>query len=376
MGRIKVFSGLDNLRGVHSLLEGRRVGLMTHPSGYDRNLVSGINILHDNYNLTALFACEHGIRGNYQGIASYDDEVDAETGVKVYSLFGKGNKPTPEMLDEIDILVIDLQDVGVRFYTYMYSMTYAIEACCEAGKPVIVLDRLNPIGGAVCQGIRLPEDMHSFVCDYTLPTRHGLTMGELARWFVAYRQLDVQLMVCPLTGWSRELYLDDTDVIWTPASPNMPTLQTALCYPGTCIFEGTNLSEGRGTTIPFEVIGAPFIEGGKLEAAMRRQGLPGVGFRRTSFTPTFSKYNGEPCEGVQMYVIDRAAADPVAAGLILLETVMDLYPGKVTFRERSFDLLLGDSAFREGKEDARTLLARHAPLVAAFREEVRPCLLY
>ena len=375
MQRIKVESGLDRIHTVHSLLDGKRVGLMTHPCGYDRTLKSGIDILNENYHLTALFACEHGIRGNYQAGEKMENEVDAETGVQVFSLFSQGNKPTPEMLREIDVLVIDLQDVGARFFTYLYSMTYAIEACCEAGKPVIVLDRLNPIGGEKCQGIILDEKYHSFVGEYAVPTRYGLTIGEFARFFVSYRKLDVQLTVCELSGWRRDLYLDDTDVLWTPPSPNMPSLMSALCYPGTCLFEQTNLSEGRGTTIPFEVVGAPFIEGGKLENAVRRLNLPGMGFRRASFTPTFSKYQGEACEGVQVYVTDREQADPTAACLILLETLMEMYPDKVILRPR-MPLILGDDAFSEGREDARTLIERHRPLVEEFQAYSRQFYLY
>ncbi len=375
MQKIKVESGLDRLRTVHELLEGKRVGLMTHPCGYDCNLKSAIDIVNENYRLTALFACEHGIRGNYQAGVVMENEVDPETGVQVFSLFGHGNKPTPEMLNEIDVLLIDLQDVGARFFTYLYSMCFAIEACCEAGKPVIVLDRMNPVGGELCQGTLLDERFHSFVGEYAVPTRYGLTIGEFARFFVDYKKLDADLTVCPLSGWTRGTYLDDTDTLWSPPSPNMPSFASAMCYTGTCIFEGTNLSEGRGTTIPFEVTGAPFIEGGKLEMAMRQQNLPGMGFRRTSFTPTFSKYAGEPCEGVQVYVTDRHVADPVAAGLILLETVMELYPGKVTFRPH-FNLLVGDDAFVEGREDARTMLARHRPMVEDFRKRSEKYFLY
>jgi len=377
MSRAVIYSGLDRLNTVDSLLSGRRVGLMTHPCGYDRHLVSAIDLIHANYHLTALFACEHGIRGNYQAGVAMGNEVDAETGVQVFSLFGCGQRPTREMLDEIDVLVIDLQDVGSRFYTYLYSMTYAIEACCDAGKPVIVLDRINPLGGELCQGTLLDERFHSFVGEYAVPTRHGLTIGEFARFFVAHRKLDVDLTVVPLEGWRRDLYLDDTDVLWTPPSPNMPSLQSALCYPGLCLIEGTNLSEGRGTTIPFEQMGAPFIDGGTLEKAMRKLDLPGILWRRCCFTPTFSKWAGESCEGVQMYVADRRIADPAAAGLLLLDTLRELYPNDVQFSNAAhLTQLLGDDALTLGREDGRTMLARHKPLVEEFQAKSREFYLY
>ena len=350
---------------------------MTHPCGYDARLVSTIDLLHQNGRLTALFGCEHGLRGAAQAGAAVADEVDSETGAPIYSLFGDIHAPTPEMLDEIDVMVVDLQDVGSRFYTYVYSMCYAIEACARAGKPVVVLDRINPLGGALCQGTLLDERFHSFVGEYAVPTRHGLTIGEFARFFVAYKRIDADLTVVPLTGWTRDMYLDDTDAIWTPPSPNMPALMSVLDYPGVCLFEGTNISEGRGTSIPFQIVGAPFIDGARLEKAMRAQKLPGMGFRRAGFTPTFSKFSGEPCQGVQMYVTDRRVADPAMAGLVLLETIMNLWPNDARIdRPEHFNHLLGDDAFAAGREDARTLMARHRPLVEDFERRAAAFRLY
>ncbi|MDD7367439.1 MAG: DUF1343 domain-containing protein, partial [Clostridiales bacterium] len=309
--------------------------------------------------------------------AAVADEVDSETGAPIYSLFGDIHAPTPEMLDEIDVMVVDLQDVGSRFYTYVYSMCYAIEACARAGKPVVVLDRINPLGGALCQGTLLDERFHSFVGECAVPTRHGLTIGEFARFFVAYKRIDADLTVVPLTGWTRDMYLDDTDAIWTPPSPNMPALMSVLDYPGVCLFEGTNISEGRGTSIPFQIVGAPFIDGARLEKAMRAQKLPGMGFRRAGFTPTFSKFAGEACQGVQMYVTDRRVADPAMAGLVLLETIMNLWPNDARIdRPEHFNHLLGDDAFAAGREDARTLMARHRPLVEDFERRAAAFRLY
>lgn len=375
--RAHVQCGADNLRLVWDKLAGKRLGLMTHPCGYDAHLVSTIDLLHQNGRLTVLFGCEHGLRGAAQAGAAVADEVDSETGAPIYSLFGDIHAPTPEMLDEIDVMVVDLQDVGSRFYTYVYSMCYAIEACARAGKPVVVLDRINPLGGALCQGTLLDERFHSFVGEYAVPTRHGLTIGEFARFFVAYKRIDADLTVVPLTGWTRDMYLDDTDAIWTPPSPNMPALMSVLDYPGVCLFEGTNISEGRGTSIPFQIVGAPFIDGARLEKAMRAQKLPGMGFRRAGFTPTFSKFAGEACQGVQMYVTDRRVADPAMAGLVLLETIMNLWPNDARIdRPEHFNHLLGDDAFAAGREDARTLMARHRPLVEDFERRAAAFRLY
>ena len=284
--KVHVRSGLDNLKLAHDALNGRRIGLLTHPCGFDSTFTSTIDILHANYRLTALFACEHGIRGSVVAGAHIDQETDAATGLPVFSLYGDTKMPTPEMLSEIDVFVVDLQDVGARFYTYIYSLAFAMIACARAGKPIVVLDRINPIGGRTVQGTLLDERFHSFVGEYAVPTRYGLTIGEFARFVKDHLKLDVDLTVVPLTGWKRGMLWEDTDAAWAPPSPNIPTPHTALVYIGTCIFEGTNLSEGRGTTTPFYVVGAPFIDAVQLTARMRALNLPGVGFMPAYFTPT------------------------------------------------------------------------------------------
>ena len=374
MAKAHVYSGLDNLKSADDILKNKRVGLMTHPCGYDRSLQSGIDIIHKNYRLTALFACEHGIRGTAQGGDHIQDEIDPETKAPVYSLYGKTRTPTSEMLQDVDVLVFDFQDVGARFYTYLYSMANAMIACARDGKQIVVLDRVNPIGGEVVQGTLLDEAFHSFVGEYAVPTRYALTIGEFALFVKAHLKLDVDLTVVLLTGWKRSMLWRDTDLIWTPPSPNMPTPETAMIYPGTCIFEGTNLSEGRGTTTPFELIGAPFIDPAKLEEKMRLRKLPGIGFMRASFVPTFSKWAGEMCMGVRMYVTSPESS-PFEAGLYLLETIFDLYPndakylGKDAGALAGINLLLGNSDFRSGKLDARALIEKHKPLVEEFKRQ-------
>ena len=263
-----VLCGLDRIDLADARLRGRRVGLMTAPTGVDGYLRSGIDILAERYRLTALFACEHGIRGDIQAGEAVETYTDPDTGVPVYSTYGASGRLTAEMLDAFDVLVIDLQDVGARFYTFLYSLSFALEECARAGKSVVVLDRLNPLGGRRVEGTLLDERLRSFVGEYALPTRYGLTIGEFALWAADHLRLKLDLTIVPLQGWERWMYLDDTDTPWVAPSPNCATLQAALVYTGTCVFEGTNLSEGRGTTLPFELIGAPWVDAGRLERRM------------------------------------------------------------------------------------------------------------
>ena len=378
--KVPVRSGLDNLAMADGLLHGCCVGLMTNQTGVDHTLRSGIDILHERYHLTALFACEHGIRGDAQAGMKVENHVDPETGVPVWSVFGATRRMTAEMAEQFDVLVFDMQDVGARFYTYLYSLSYAMEACAAAGKPVVVLDRINPLGGLRREGTIHDPRFSSFVGDYALPTRTGLTMGEYARYVKAYLGLDrLELTVVPLTGWQRALQLPDTDVPWVAPSPNCPNYASALCYIGTCVFEGTNLSEGRGTTQPFELIGAPYIDAAALADRMNALAIPGVLYRRAYFTPMFSKHAGERCAGVQLHVTDPMAFHAFEAGLRLLDTVRAMYPAEFAWRDGPdsyhLDRLLGTDAFRLGCS-AEELIAAHAPKIEAFTREVQPFLLY
>lgn len=377
-----VLSGLDGISRFDDLLQGKRVGLMTNPTGIDHQLRSSIDILNERYRLSALFGCEHGVRGDAQAGDRVDTYTDAQTGVTVYSVYGKSDRMTREMLDTFDVLVFDIQDVGARFYTYLYSLSYAMEECAKAGKTVLVLDRINPIGGIRRGGTILDLRFRSFVGDYELPTQTGLTIGEYARYIRHYLKLDLDLHVAPLTGWSRGMYLDDTDLPWVAPSPNCQSLATALVYIGTCVFEGVNVSEGRGTTQPFELIGSPWMDAAALEKRMAALDMPGLHFRRASFKPTFSKYQNELCHGVQVHITDREKADVFLGGLKLLETIRDMYPEKLEYlswgesRIHSLDKLLGTDAFRAGRLTADEVSQTYAPGVAAFSEAVKPFLLY
>ena len=383
MQKAHVLSGLENLATVDEQLRGKRIGLMTHPNGVDHLGRSTIDIINETYNLSALFGVEHGVRGDLQAGDDVGTYVDPATGVTVYSLFGHSEESkmmTAEMTEAFDVFVFDMQDVGVRFYTYMYSLAYAMMACAKAGKPMYVLDRLNPVGGLMREGTMHDARFASFVGNYGLPSRTGLTIGELALYFKEYLGLDsLELTVVPMVGWTRDMHLADTDVIWPAPSPTCPTYNSSLCYVGTCIFEGTNLSEGRGTTTPFEVIGAPWIDQYELVKKLNSYNVPGIVYRPTTFKPTFHKHVGEICKGVQMHVTDPKNAELFKAGLYILEAVRELYPDKLEFRGSSnhyfIDLLLGTDEYRLGMS-ADELIAKHAPGVEAFSEKVKKHLLY
>jgi len=375
-------TGVDNLHLVHDVLAGKRIGLMTNPTGVDGNLRPTIDILHENYNLTALFACEHGVRGDIQAGLHIESMTDPQTGVMVYSVYGKSHHLTGEMLDAFDVFVFDIQDVGARFYTYMYSLSFAMEDCARAGKPVVVLDRPNPQGGDVVAGTLLDERVKSFVGEYAMPTRYGLTMGEYARWVKDYLKLDLELHVAPLTGWKRAMRYEDTGLAFVPPSPNCATLHAAYAYIGTCVFEGTNVSEGRGTVLPFEYIGAPYIDAAELERRMNALAIPGVRYRRAYFTPQFNKHAGKQCCGVQVHIDDPKKADTFAAGLYLLDTIRAMYPDDLVWtgiedaEYKTIDKILGTDDYRLGKLSASELIAAHQEKILAWQEESRKYWLY
>lgn len=374
--------GIDNLHLIHDVLAGKRLGLMTNPTGVNAELRSTIDILHEEYSLTALFACEHGVRGDIQAGAHIASMPDPQTGVMVYSVYGKTHHLSEEMLRSFDVFVFDMQDVGARFYTYLYSLSFAMEDCAKAGKPVVVLDRPNPQGGQTVAGTLLDERVKSFVGEYAMPTRYGLTIGEYARWVRDYLQLDVQLHVVPMTGWTRDMTFEETGLSFVPPSPNCATLHAARIYIGTCIFEGTNISEGRGTVLPFEYIGAPYIDEIELEKRMNALEIPGVRYRRAYFTPQFSKHAGQQCRGVQVHIVDEKKADTFAAGLYLLETIRQMHGDQLVWtgiedaEYKTIDKLLGTDAYRLGKLSAKELIEENSAKIAAWQENSKRYWLY
>ena len=325
--KVNVKLGIDLIDKNLDIFKDKRVGLITNPTGVNSEYKSTIDVLFENekVNLVALFAPEHGIRGNSQAGGSVGNEVDSVTGLTVYSLYGNTQKPTKEMMDKVDVLCIDIQDVGARFYTYIYTMAYAMEACKEYGKTFVVFDRPNPIGGKV-EGFILQEEFSSFVGLYPIITRHGMTIGELAQLFNKEFNINCDLKVVKMENWKHDLYIDETTAPWINPSPNMPTLDTAIVYSGTCIFEGANLSEGRGTTKPFEFIGAPFIDPQKWADKLNSLGLEGVYFRPMYFTPTFEDYANQLCGGVQVHVTDREKFSATKVGAAMVYTIKELYP--------------------------------------------------
>ena len=382
MKKAHVLSGADRIDLADGALRGKRVGLMTNPTGIDHSLRSTIDIVAERYRLTALFAVEHGIRGDIQAGDRVENMTDPETGVPVFSAFGENSHFSEEMLDAFDVLVFDIQDVGARFYTYLYSLSYAMEACNRAGKAMVVLDRINPLGGIRHGGTVLDLRFSSFVGDYELPTQYALTIGEYARYVRDYLGLTLDLTVVPLKGWRRGMRLDDTDLPWVAPSPNCQNLDAALCYIGTCIFEGSNVSEGRGTTVPFQVIGAPWIDPGALERRMAEIETPGIHFRRSSFCPTFSKHQGVLCHGVQMHILDRDRADVFAAGLLLMDEIRKMGGDRFEFvswdegKSFALDKLLGTDVYRTGEMSAAELIAASREPVEAFVRNTKKYHLY
>lgn len=357
------------------LLEGKRVGLIANPTSVDRTLASTIERLrsHPGLSLAALYAPEHGIRGEAQAGEYVPFHYDEHSRLPVFSLYGQAEKPAPgfladidatmraydtraagkqidpQMLRGVDVLVFDLQDVGTRVYTYVATMAYAMEAAAVAGLPFVVLDRPNPINGAGMEGPLLDYPAQSsFIGLYPVPLRHGMTAGELARLFnERFLARKVELTVVAMANWRRADWFDATGLPWVPPSPNLPSLDAATVYPGQVMLEGTNLSEGRGTTRPFELFGAPWVDGHGLARELNGLELAGVRFREAWFTPTFSKFRGERCGGCQLHVMDRDQYRPVRTALAILHTIQRIAAEHVQFHAAYFDHVLGTSAVRE-----------------------------
>jgi uncharacterized protein YbbC (DUF1343 family) len=357
-----VQTGLDVLLAEDAArLRGRRVGLLAHPASIDGELRHAVPLLHRalGRDLRALFGPQHGLRGETQdNMVEWEGYQDPVTGLPVRSLYGEHRKPTPAMLADLDVLVVDLQDVGARYYTFVWTLLHCLEACAEQGKAVVVLDRPNPLGGAV-EGNVLDPAYRSFVGLAPLPMRHGLTIGECALWLCRHFALDVALEVVPLCGWRRDQRFEDTGLPWVMPSPNLPTVEAAVVYPGACLLEGTELSEGRGTTRPFEILGAPWLDPDRLVADRDLHGLPGVVLRPLHFQPTFQKHAGRLCGGVQVHVTDRRAFRPVWTYLALLVAIRRLWPEDFTWRQPPYeyeheklpiDILAGGTELREAVE--------------------------
>ena len=372
--------GLEVLQASgYAALRGRRVGLMTNPSAVDRHLNSAYDLLRQGVALVALFAPEHGFAGAVRDGEPIATQTDPRTGLPVYSLYGDSLRPTAAMLAGLDVLVCDIQDIGVRFYTFAWTISHIIEAAGEHGVPVVILDRPNPLGGVALAGPGLDANVSSFVGRYPVPVQHGLTLGELAQLLnIRHNPTPADLTVIACTNWQRDMTWEQTGRPWVPPSPNMPQLSTLRHYPGACLVEGTNLSEGRGTALPFEIAGAPFIDGHQLAALLNAQGWPGVRFRPHSFRPAISKWAGEDCHGVQVHVLDAAAFRPVETWLAVIAAARTLYPA-FEWLPAHFDRLIGSDTVRsriDSGADLEPLTRAWAAYHADFRQQRQPFLLY
>ena len=344
----KVRPGLEALIEENlDLVEGKRVGVVTNHSAVTSDCTHIVDaLLKAGVNITALYGPEHGVWGHVADGQEIDSSKDPRTGIQVFSLYGATRKPTPEMLEPIDVLIYDLQDVGARFYTFTYTMSYCMQACAENGKKFIVLDRPNPINGVKVEGRILDPRFASFVGLHPIPFRHGMTIGELARMFNEEYGFKADLEVVPCKGWERCMWFDDTGLPFVWPSPNIPTWESALAFVATCLIEGTELSEGRGTTKPFEMVGAPWVDAFKMADRLNSLELAGVRFRATYFIPLTSKHQGKPCAGVQIHIMDRDQVNAVEVGLHVVKSLQDLHPGDFKYRERTdgvnhFDRLAG-----------------------------------
>jgi uncharacterized protein YbbC (DUF1343 family) len=370
-----VYNGIDVIDKYDHLFKGKKIGLITNPTGVNKKLQSTIDILNKKYRLKALFSPEHGVRGDVQAGGKVEAYTDARTGLPVFSLYGKTRRFTDQMLKGIDLVVMDIQDIGSRYYTYLYTMAYAMEGCAQFNIPFVLLDRVNPLGGDTVDGNILNVKFRSFVGNYPIPVRYGLTMGELACLFNREFSINCMLEVVKAEGWNRSLYFDETDLLWISPSPNIPTLESAILYIGTCLLEGTNVSEGRGTTKPFELLGAPWIDAYELSEAMNSKAFSGVIFRPAYFTPSFSKHQGQLCGGVQIHITERKSVKAFKIGIQLVYTLMDLYKDSFAFlppnQEGSypfFDHLAGTDEIRLKSRDYGSMMEHFSQDLQAFSE--------
>ncbi len=374
-----------------SRLKGLRVGVLANPASINQSFqhIADRFAQSEQFKLTAIFGPQHGYQSNLQdNMIETPHGNDPRRNVPIFSLYSETREPTPEMLGLIDVLVIDLQDVGARIYTFIYTMANCLRAAARAGIPVIVCDRPNPIGGVAVEGPTLEPGYEFFVGQFRMPMRHGMTVAELALLFNDHFGIGAELEVNPMQGWSREMFWDATDIPWVMPSPNMPTLDTAIVYPGTVLFEGTMLSEGRGTTRPFELIGAPWLDGEAFAARMNGVGLKGVHFRPVNFEPTFQKHAKVPCGGCQIHVTNRNAFEPVKVGVSLLREGLGSRPDAFKWREPPYeyehdkmpiDILAGSLQLREQVEaqiPLSEIVASWRAGEAEFDEIRKPYLLY
>lgn len=370
---LKVNTGLDRFeKAWPGSLKASSIGLLVHPASINSRYIHSADLFFKTKKcrLSALFGPQHGIKGETQdNMIEWEGSRDPATGLPVYSLYGKTRKPLPGMLANMDAIVIDLQDIGARYYTFIWTMALVMEACQEQRKAVVILDRPNPIGGDMIEGPVLKPEYASFVGLRSLPVRHGMTIAEIALYLKDVYYPALELYVIGMEGWKRRMWFDDTGLPWALPSPNMPTLDTAAVYPGMCLLEAANLSEGRGTTRPFEIFGAPFIDSGVLVKRLTEIKLPGVIFRPLYFMPTFQKHAGKLCGGGQIHVTERKKFKPFKTAAAILKSVNELYPKEFSWNKPPYeyeeellpiDILAGTDRFRKDIQAGTDLNAMEA----------------
>jgi uncharacterized protein YbbC (DUF1343 family) len=391
-GRVPIVLGVEKLlQSQVDILRGARVGLVCNQASVDHGFRHAADLFHEHpdITITALFGPQHGIRGDVQdNMIETEHATDRKTGLPVYSLYSETREPTEEMLRDVDVIVFDLQDVGTRIYTFVYTMANCMRAAKKFGKKVIVCDRPNPINGKVIEGVVLDPAFASFVGQFPIATRHGMTAGELAKMFNQEFGIGCDLEVVTMSGWSRDLWYDQTDGPWVLPSPNMPTLDSATVFPGTVHLEGTQMSEGRGTTRVFELVGAPYIDAEDYAEALQSLNLPGVYFRACVFVPTFQKQANKACGGVQIHVTARNIFKPAISGIAVVKTAFDMYrddfrwkdpPYEYEYDRNPFDVIAGTDKVREAIESGMSLAAIERswePALAEFERLRSQFLLY
>jgi uncharacterized protein YbbC (DUF1343 family) len=383
--------GVEKLLEAPDLLKGSRVGLICNQASVNHRYRHVADLFHEHpdIELCAFFGPQHGIRGDVQdNMIETEHAIDRQTGLPIYSLYSETRVPTEAMLRDIDVLVFDMQDVGCRIYTFVYTMANCMIAARKYGKRVIVCDRPNPITGNKVEGNVLEPEFASFVGQYSIPTRHGMTPAELAGLFNKHFNINCDLEIVSMDGWERSFWLDNTDAPWVLPSPNMPTVDSATVFPGTVHFEGTQVSEGRGTTKPFELIGAPYIDPDQYADSLNSIDLKGVYFRSCMFQPTFQKHGGVTCGGAQIHVLDREAFEPVKTGVAMVKMAFDLYrdnfrwkepPYEYVFDKNPFDVISGTDKIRKAFEndiELDDIVASWQPQLKEFLELREQYLLY
>ena len=365
----------DELKRVFS---GKKIGLITNPTGVDRNFRATVDILSEKYQLSALYAPEHGVRGNVQAGGRVDSYTDEKTGITVHSMYGKDVKD--DIFSDVDVIAYDIQDVGARFYTYIYTLTTAMEMAARLGKKVVVLDRYNPLGLTKCEGALLDARFESGVGKFGIPAKYALTVGEFAKYANEVGNINCDLEIIECCGLTRGDDFRTLDVEWVLPSPNLPSYESALVYIGTVLLEGTNMSEGRGTTKPFEMIGAPYLRAGEVIKYVESLGLSGFKLRECSFTPTFSKHAGKLCHGFQIHVTDPDRFEPFALGVLMLDYIRKTY-SELEIRdagsERAFlNLLLGTDEFMRADFDGERFVEKQRENAQTFLKNASKYFIY